>query len=1693
MKTKHPQINAVLKRFEDENTPFVKVHRLIDLFETIIKTHAAYIIAEYLKRNIFTDRIKALLAHGLITPSLGMWQFISREIMKELVISPVLTIEEMEEFKKSLDNNQAKTLEIYYDFDGTKYALRNELRSKQVTKLRSYFKQNKHQFCTPFLVDDYIELFDIFDDLISKKQEDEEKTELMDIVAFRNYYAHGATAAPEKCEKHIKQYTPLLHRLLDHPLFQQYEIVVVDELGQYISLENIERTTEGRNLSPYYVYLQGQKDEINLSPIMFYKQIKQSAVQYFFLNDLKKYNQQQISLLEYPHAYHLTDDSSFKEFNEKIRINEWKMAENEDFKALIQQLSEYFYGRIDEIQQLKKFITNESKGYAFVYGHPGIGKSALMAKLLNEIRFEQDQKDKRDVVTIEYFVRRNTIFADPSYFFDTLLEKLALAFPFVEIRPAGSLSEKKKCLHKTLQQISLNLNKQKLVILVDGLDEGRETGLLEHLMTQAYDHVLIIYTGRPDDDVLQKERGLECKQDPVVLEKLSSNEIRALLYNVTDKYQIFGKDEYFENLILKKSDGNPLYVRLLCEAFETSSVTLETIEQIPEKLDGLYKKMLKRFAAFDDVDEVFDLLALIVAAKDYVDGSLITAIFNISPLKAQKLFHKVGEVLLEEMEGNGRYQIFHESFRDFFNSHYPREVEGAVTKLLALSGRWENLSDGALSYVLEHTATHLFEKVEKETMQAVVKDRSFIRKQIEQTNRFDASVQLCQLAQMLAKKTGYASLSIDAFQAYKFVQLQILKNKFISSNSLNKFSLEVWLDRIKHFTDFEKCITYLFLLDHYGKEDNEEVIFTVLNHLEQNNHHLKLNTQIPTIIALQICHTLKARKMDITPVFKHISWNSEENLLEYYDFSFEVELIIVDLFNCNGINFSSSEKIFNRLLELGFKDRAKTFINQFKAHVQFVPCYIKLGEYDQAASLIEQSKSIYHKLNYLVNMKKIDQEMVEEQVRKLNIKQIKQVFHGDLIESKDIIPLIYQLNYDLFKELLGQYKNLFIESKFILTEIEHGDFERTLELIASPSTKFDKKIEYLSYIYGKAKDEKQVKRIRQIAIQTIKNLKTIFNNDSEIARILRVCSDEGDEELIKLILSKDIEYYALTTLCMALAEGYAKSGNTQALLQLIKQYEEQIPIYTSVVQHLFKTDQVQLALEIACKGKRLYIREEIYKIIAIESIKNGNKTAFHQAYLRIQLQDNKEMVLLEKFADQAGHNQSVMEEMIEELSTVAELFTNAENDEILLQVKDVDFYNGKMDFNFEWIHEINFGLQGNAYRQIIMRLLEKKQFDPAIQLVLRMDPREFLPYSNDFFEELMILILRCAAQSGEPEVDNMIKNHFLSQDYHISIDVMVENSLIFASFCRENHLLQQEKNILIAIEKKITQKQRKDQYLELALYYKKIGNESDAKRLHRKCLEGFKYWQDIRLIFATQQIQMESSLKKRWKDADCSKSISELYEEIPEEYKKDFYWNSIRHYEKEQTPERIEQIASQVPDRNHPSNLMKMVEFYYIEGNVEKVKMFLQPPFSTHTKRELLKFFIKQATSSDHWRMMSFFEPEVIKDVDIWRNQLTLLSPQFYEIALDALPSMPIYMQEVVVEALMFHIFKTPHLIERLMLEMPIHRVLTLQILQILQETELMPESKILDFTPLYEALDKLKAGEWRLHEFKQFVNGFEI
>ncbi|WP_297511124.1 NACHT domain-containing protein, partial [Flavobacterium sp.] len=634
---------------------------MIDLFESIIKTHTVVILGEYFKQNKYSNAAKGLLASGLRTPSLGTWQLFSRVLYKEL-------------------------------------AAENHV----------------------FFQEDFAKEFEKLD-----KDLENQKT---NVISFRNEYAHGATPSDELCSEDIKRFEPFLESLLASKWLANSTLL---ELEGKVFISN----SSAANL-------------ISLYPILLYKP-EPNAQPYVFFNDLKN---DKVGLLNYPLSKHYKEKDFFQEFNTYLPLKEWKNSGSSEFHQRIEELTETFKGRTQERLRIKDFIEKKDKGYFSIQGNPGIGKSALIAQLFKDLF---NQTPKLPIKLVEYFIRRGTAQANSTYLLNYLLKATDNYFSEGKTIQAEG---------KTNWDLQLQLfakwraygdanPKEKLVFFIDGLDEGVENDILRYLPRENFKDIIVIYGSRPgghrDIEAFWTELPVEHHQ-PLLLTGLSKNDIRALLYEVGNKYEI-EKDSAWIDTVEKRSEGNPLYLKLLCNAIENGSIPYNDPKALPTEINDYYKAILARYAnESQDGDALLSSLFVFAAAFDYLTPMHLQLINGFGTAQSIRIESTLKEVLYENplTEEVLDYQLFHESFREFLVQFYPTELKRAETKLLEFCSTWNTLQHTfEQRYALQHYTSHLTQSSTEQSILTLInlsKNKAYTDTQKKVLRGFIATKQLYQ-------------------------------------------------------------------------------------------------------------------------------------------------------------------------------------------------------------------------------------------------------------------------------------------------------------------------------------------------------------------------------------------------------------------------------------------------------------------------------------------------------------------------------------------------------------------------------------------------------------------------------------------------------------------------------------------------------------------------------------------------------------------------------------------------------------------------------------------------------------------------------------------------------------------------------------------------------------------------------------
>jgi hypothetical protein len=933
-----PHLKTLYNNYLTEDQPFRKVHRMIDLFESIIKTHTVLILAGYVKHNKLSDKAKGLLSQGLRTPSLGTWQLFSRVLFEELVNDNYIWI----------SNSFAD------EFRALDKALQSE-------------KTN--------------------------------------VIAFRNGYAHGATPTDAQCETDIQKFNPFLMHLMQYKWLEESSLEVQEGETWIISA----------------------KGSLSLHPILLYRK-ENSEASYAFFNDLKN---EKIGLLNYTLSKHYKEKELFTEFHKHLPLHEWKKSGNNEFYQRIEELTETFKGRTFERNSLIQFVLKNSKGYFSIQGNPGIGKSALIAQFIKDLRVHPELKN---IKVIEYFIRRGTQQAQVEYLLNYLIRCTDEVFEEGrDIRAEGKMVfDLQNQLFSKWHRWGEQNKGQQLLFLIDGLDEGVENNLVTYLPRENFKNILFIYGSRPGghksiDDLWAQLPVLN--HTKLELAGLGIEDIRGLIYEVANKYEIDRESAWIDAVQLR-SQGNPLYLKLLCDAIENGSISINDINALPKEINEYYKAILLRYAQDSvDGDALLAALFTFAAAKDYLTFAHLELINHLGPATLQRIGSTLKEVLYENpsTENVLDYQLFHESFREYLVRENQKQVIDATGRIIDFCINWKDLSGTwEQRYAFEHLASHLSESKKQhhhELLLELIYNQAYVNEQNKILKNFDSSTQLYQLGLLKASELDNFDNTLEAALCLVDLHYEEANDAPQIVKMIANGDIDLALKRIERFggTDQEgiqrKFILYMLCLMEFtlfGSKDNPfkfVAIEKLLNHLDE---HIPMYTYasywdefFPISAIVNICNNLKkldkrfisileSRINQKYPFQKHVKSGLKNRISWLDEIKWEKENAIELALNGN----------FNKAVECA---------ESLEYSSDFVRCLCEISSIQFKNGYIDSAKSILEKsINFVEDQADIDKPYwTAVLLKEISIEMYNQSLH---FESKQIMQKSIEWGIDLIDE-----------------------------------------------------------------------------------------------------------------------------------------------------------------------------------------------------------------------------------------------------------------------------------------------------------------------------------------------------------------------------------------------------------------------------------------------------------------------------------------------------------------------------------------------------------------------------------------------------------------------------------------------------------------------------------------------------
>ncbi|MBE8969596.1 NACHT domain protein [Nostocales cyanobacterium LEGE 12452] len=338
----------------------------------------------------------------------------------------------------------------------------------------------------------------------------------------------------------------------------------------------------------------------------------------------------------------------------------------DEFKALIEEKTKVFCGRVFVFKEFDDFCKKHTKGYFTVIGDAGMGKSAIAAQSVLKYK------------AICYFNIRAEGRNTPDQFLQSICQQLINRY---QLQNAEN-DNLPTLLTKVNQKLTAD---EHFIIVVDALDEVEQpgSGNLLDLPKNLPDKTYFLLTRRR---YAQNEKRLLTEEIPEQQLDLTANKYEVWNRNDVKEYiSTFINDEpehhglkawiqkrniqppYFIEQVAQKSENNFMYLYYVLPSIARGDYQDLSLEELPEKLQGYYEQHWKQME-MDTPDKRTNaiILCVLVEVGKPISCESIARITKREEYDVLELLNKWLEFLRkQEQNHEDYYSIYHQSFADF--------------------------------------------------------------------------------------------------------------------------------------------------------------------------------------------------------------------------------------------------------------------------------------------------------------------------------------------------------------------------------------------------------------------------------------------------------------------------------------------------------------------------------------------------------------------------------------------------------------------------------------------------------------------------------------------------------------------------------------------------------------------------------------------------------------------------------------------------------------------------------------------------------------------------------------------------------------------------------------------------------------------------------------------------------------------
>jgi hypothetical protein len=361
-----------------------------------------------------------------------------------------------------------------------------------------------------------------------------------------------------------------------------------------------------------------------------------------------------------------------------------RIAEHvELFAPYIQEKTRGFVGRQFVFDAIGRFLADKPRGYFFVRGDPGLGKTALLARMAD-----------RDRCVRHFNIRLQNVTRAERFLTNVCAQLIAkYRLGHASLPPDADRSSTFLC--DLLAKAADLAGGEKIVVLVDALDEADATGLapganLLCLPATLPEGVYFVATARHlDEDQLPLR--IDCESDSLVLDPRSPDNLADVEAFLRGQLALPGVQRYLEaqrlaaedciRELIDRSEGNFMYLRCVVWEMESNPEWSRAIDQLPRGLPAYYQDHWQRMRAADErlwLDQKLPVLMALTVTRKAVPIARLALYSRVADRRIIRSVLRDFRPFLEvEDDGAGarRYRLYHPSFLEFIKKKEEIEKE----------------------------------------------------------------------------------------------------------------------------------------------------------------------------------------------------------------------------------------------------------------------------------------------------------------------------------------------------------------------------------------------------------------------------------------------------------------------------------------------------------------------------------------------------------------------------------------------------------------------------------------------------------------------------------------------------------------------------------------------------------------------------------------------------------------------------------------------------------------------------------------------------------------------------------------------------------------------------------------------------------------------------------------------------------